>query len=222
MQKGIKNMKDKININDFIKVLIDICNIIEEQKDYLSELDRAIGDGDHGVTMSIGWTAVNEKLKNINPEDGFHKICTQTASSFLSAVGASAGPLYATALMRGGMAIKDKVELDAVEFSLFLDAAANGIKERGKAELGDKTMLDVWIPAAEEMKKQANDGNNLITSLESTAIKAEHAMNATKDLISKRGRSSKLGERSKGHIDPGAASSFIIIKSIFESIKGMN
>ena len=172
--------------------------------------------------MSIGWTAIREKLNDINPQDGFQKICTQIASSFLSAVGASAGPLYATALMRGGMAIKDREDLDAIGLSMFLDAAAKGVKERGKAKLGDKTMLDVWIPVAEEMKRQANDSNDLVSSLEATVNTAENAMNATKNLISKKGRSSKLGDRSKGHIDPGAASSFIIIKSIFLSIKNIN
>ncbi len=107
-------MKEEINTQDFIKIVSDICASIEKQKDYLSELDRAIGDGDHGVTMSIGWTAVKEKLSSINSNEGFQKICTQIASSFLSAVGASAGPLYATALMRGGIAIKDKEFLDAI------------------------------------------------------------------------------------------------------------
>tara|TARA_Y100001970_G_scaffold196385_1_gene238771 strand:- start:693 stop:1340 length:648 start_codon:yes stop_codon:yes gene_type:complete len=212
-------MKEKINTEDFIKIINDICDRIEESKDYLSELDRAIGDGDHGVTMSIGWTAVKNQLNEINPQDGFQKICTQIASSFLSAVGASAGPLYATALIRGGMAIKDIEDVDANNFSLFLDAAAKGIKDRGKADLGDKTMLDVWLPAADEMKNQVAKGNNLINSLEATVKTAENSMNQTKELISKKGRSSKLGERSKGHIDPGAASSYIIINSIYLSIK---
>jgi len=212
-------MKEKISTQDFIKILNDICESIEKQKDYLSELDRAIGDGDHGVTMSIGWTAIKEKLSSINSNEGFQKICMQIASSFLSAVGASAGPLYATALMRGGAAIKDKEFLDALSFSLFLDAAAKGIKDRGKAEIGDKTMLDVWIPAAEEMKKQANSGASLMDALDSTVKNAKNAMNSTKDLLSKKGRSSKLGERSIGHIDPGAASSFVIINSIYQTLK---
>ena len=110
-------MKESIDTKNFITILNNICETIEKEKDYLSELDRAIGDGDHGVTMSIGWTAVKEKLNDINPEDGFQKICTQIASSFLSAVGASAGPLYATALMRGGMAVKDLDILDAEGFA---------------------------------------------------------------------------------------------------------
>jgi dihydroxyacetone kinase phosphoprotein-dependent L subunit len=215
-------MKEEISTEDFIIILSNICETIESQKDYLSELDREIGDGDHGVTMSIGWMAVKEKLSTINPSDGFHKICTQIASSFLSAVGASAGPLYATALMRAGSAVKDKNLLDAMSFSLFLNAAANGIKERGKAEIGDKTMLDVWIPASDEMKKQVSNGADLMIALECTVKKAENAMNATKNLLAKKGRASKLGDRSIGHIDPGAASSFAIINSIFQTLKKMN
>ena len=215
-------MKEEISTEDFIIILSNICETIEDQKDYLSELDREIGDGDHGVTMSIGWMAVKEKLSTINPSDGFHKICAQIASIFLSAVGASAGPLYATALMRGGSAVKDKNLLDAMSFSLFLNAAANGIKERGKAEIGDKTMLDVWIPAADEMKKQVSYGADLMIALECAVKKAENAMNATKNLLAKKGRASKLGDRSIGHIDPGAASSFAIINSIFQTLKKMN
>ena len=215
-------MKEEISTEDFIIILSNICETIEGQKDYLSELDREIGDGDHGVTMSIGWMAVKEKLSTINPSDGFHKICAQIASIFLSAVGASAGPLYATALMRGGSAVKDKNLLDAMSFSLFLNAAANGIKERGKAEIGDKTMLDVWIPAANEMKKQASNGADLMSALECAVKKAENAMNGTKNLLAKKGRASKLGDRSIGHIDPGAASSFTIINSIFQTLKKMN
>ena len=215
-------MKEEISTEDFIIILSNICETIESQKDYLSELDREIGDGDHGVTMSIGWMAVKEKLSTINPSDGFHKICTQIASSFLSAVGASAGPLYATALMRAGSAVKDKNLLDAMSFSLFLNAAANGIKERGKAEIGDKTMLDVWIPTANEMNKKASDGSNLMEALECAVNTAENAMNNTKNLLAKKGRSSKLGKRSIGHIDPGAASSFAIINSIFQTLKEMN
>ena len=215
-------MKETISTEDFIIILNDICKTIEDQKDYLSELDRKIGDGDHGVTMNIGWMAVKEKLSTINPSDGFHKICTQIASSFLSAVGASAGPLYATALMRGGSAVKDKNLLDAMSFSLFLNAAANGIKERGKAEIGDKTMLDVWMPAADEMTKQVSNGADLMIALECAVKKAENAMNDTKNLLAKKGRASKLGDRSIGHIDPGAASSFAIINSIFQTLKKMN
>ena len=99
-------MKKELNTNEFIQIILSICDNVEKEKDYLSELDRATGDGDHGVTMSIGWNAVKEKITTLDDNLTFDKICMQIASSFLSAVGASAGPLYATALMRGGAKLK--------------------------------------------------------------------------------------------------------------------
>ena len=122
----------------------------------------------------------------------------------------------------------DKVELHAdmrgpVEAAAsFVEAAANGIKERGKAELGDKTMLDVWIPAAETIKKTSIAEEDIIEILKQGALKAKQAMDSTKDMLSKKGRSSKLGERSKGHIDPGAASSAMIISTFFEAIRNLD
>ena len=199
-----------------------ICDDIEKNKDYFSELDRATGDGDHGVTMSIGWTAVKEKLDTLSNDLTFDKICMQVASSFLSAVGASAGPLYATALMRGGAKLKDLKSSNALQIADFFEAAANGIKERGKAELGDKTMLDVWIPAAETIKKTSIGQEDIIEILKQGALKAKQAMESTKDMLSKKGRSSKLGERSRGHIDPGAASSAMIINTFFEAIENLD
>ena len=215
-------MKKNLTNKEFIKILYVICDDIEKNKDYFSELDRATGDGDHGVTMSIGWTAVREKLDTLSDDLTFDKICMQVASSFLSAVGASAGPLYATALMRGGAKLKDLQSANASQIADFFEAAANGIKERGKAELGDKTMLDVWMPSAETIKKASIDEENIIEILQQGALKANQAMESTKEMLSKKGRSSKLGERSKGHIDPGAASSAMIINTFFEAVKKLD
>ena len=212
-------MKKNLTTKEFVKILYVICDDIEKNKDYFSELDRATGDGDHGVTMSIGWTAVREKLDTLSDDLTFDKICMQVASSFLSAVGASAGPLYATALMRGGAKLKDLQSANTSQIADFFEAAANGIKERGKAELGDKTMLDVWMPSAETIKKASIDEENIIEILQQGALKANQAMESTKEMLSKKGRSSKLGERSKGHIDPGAASSAMIINTFFEAVK---
>ena len=215
-------MKKNLTNKEFVKILYVICDDIEKYKDYFSELDRATGDGDHGVTMSIGWTAVREKLDTLSDDLTFDKICMQVASSFLSAVGASAGPLYATALMRGGAKLKDLQSANASQIADFFEAAANGIKERGKAELGDKTMLDVWMPSAETIKKASIDEENIIEILQQGALKANQAMESTKEMLSKKGRSSKLGERSKGHIDPGAASSAMIINTFFEAVKKLD
>ena len=215
-------IKKNLNTKEFIQIFFKICENIEKNKDYFSELDRAIGDGDHGVTMSIGWTAVKEKLSEFSDDITFDKICIQVASSFLSAVGASAGPLYATALMRGGAKLKGLKNVNSSQMADFFEAAANGIKERGKAELGDKTMLDVWLPVSEVMKINAEQNDDIIEILLKGSLIAGQAMNSTKDMLSKKGRSSKLGERSKGHIDPGAASSEMIIRTFYETTKDFN
>jgi len=210
-------MKKELDTNEFIRIILAICDNIENEKDYLSELDRATGDGDHGVTMSIGWNAVKEKITTLDNNLTFDKICMQIASSFLSAVGASAGPLYATALMRGGEKLKDFSVINSSQLSDFFDAAANGIQDRGKANLGDKTMLDVWLPTAKKIREISTKTNDIIEILEQGSLMANESMLLTKDMLSRKGRSSKLGERSKGHIDPGAASSALIFRTFYEA-----
>ena len=163
-------MKKELNTNEFIQIILSICDNVEKEKDYLSELDRATGDGDHGVTMSIGWSAVKEKITTLEDNLTFDKICMQIASSFLSAVGASAGPLYATALMRGGAKLKDLSVINSSHIADFFEAAANGIQDRGKANLGDKTMLDVWLPTAEKIKETSNNTDDIIEILEKAHI----------------------------------------------------
>ena len=214
-------MKKELSTNEFIKIILAICDNVEKEKDYLSELDRATGDGDHGVTMSIGWSAVKEKISTLDENLTFDKICMQIASSFLSAVGASAGPLYATALMRGGAKLKDLTVINSSQLSEFFDAAANGIQDRGKANLGDKTMLDVWLPTAKKIKDISSSTDDIIEILEQGSLTANQTMLSTKDMISKKGRSSKLGERSRGHIDPGSASSALIFKTFYEATKNL-
>tara|TARA_B100001741_G_scaffold42538_1_gene30628 strand:+ start:1063 stop:1707 length:645 start_codon:yes stop_codon:yes gene_type:complete len=214
-------MKKELSTNEFIKIILAICDNVEKEKDYLSELDRATGDGDHGVTMSIGWSAVKEKVSTLDDDITFDKICMQIASSFLSAVGASAGPLYATALMRGGTKLKDLTVINSSQLSEFFDAAANGIQDRGKANLGDKTMLDVWLPTAKKIKDISSSTDNIIEILEQGSLTANEKMLSTKDMLSKKGRSSKLGERSRGHIDPGAASSALIFKTFYEATQNL-
>ena len=214
-------MKKELSTNEFIKIILAICDNVEKEKDYLSELDRATGDGDHGVTMSIGWSAVKDKISTLDNNLTFDKICMQIASSFLSAVGASAGPLYATALMRGGAKLKDLTVINSSQLSEFFDAAANGIQDRGKANLGDKTMLDVWLPTAKKIQDISSSTDDIIKILEKGSLTANETMLSTKDMLSKKGRSSKLGERSRGHIDPGAASSALIFKTFYEATQNL-
>lgn len=173
---------------------------IAAKKTYLSDLDTPIGDGDHGNNMARGMRAVTEALATKNPADlttGLKLV----AMSLISKVGGAAGPLYGTAFLE--MAKKSNT---TAELSELLEAAVLGIKQRGGAELGDKTMVDVWEVAVPEY-----------TAGQLTSEKIAQAVEATKELVAKRGRASYLGERSVGHLDPGAVSSGYLFEALLET-----
>ncbi|WP_182086426.1 dihydroxyacetone kinase subunit DhaL [Aureimonas sp. ME7] len=189
------------------------------EKAWLSELDGVIGDGDHGITMEIGWKAVQSALAGNDEDDTIEAICKRMAKAFLDAVGASSGPLYATAFLRAGAAVSDRLHLDAAGVATWLGAALQGIQDRGRAEPGDKTMIDAWVPAVAAARESASAGGSELDVLRAARDGAEAGMRATADLESRRGRSAKLGARSKGHIDPGAASSFVIMRAMTAALE---
>ncbi|MGG3448913.1 MULTISPECIES: dihydroxyacetone kinase subunit DhaL [Bacillaceae] len=210
----------KMTAEDLKTFLKNVVVMIEEQKEYLCELDRKLGDGDHGVTMSIGWQAVNEKLEaELKDEQDCGKICITTGRTFLSAVGSSVGPLYATGFMRGAKAFQGKSELTDVELKDFWVAFVEGIKERGKAEVGDKTMIDTLQPTLESLQTNFEKSNDFLAAFSEAVIAAEQGMESTKEMLSKRGRSSRLGERSLGTKDPGATSAYLILDTFLTTIK---
>ncbi|PLS02289.1 dihydroxyacetone kinase subunit DhaL [Neobacillus cucumis] len=207
---------------DFKKFLSNVVEMIEEQKDYLSELDRKLGDGDHGVTMSIGWQAINEKLQNelANEEDS-SKIAITAGRTFLSAVGSSVGPLYATGFLRGAKVFQNKTELSDQDLVDFWVAFIKGVQERGQAEVGDKTMMDTLYPAMIELEKQFEATFDFYQSFSEAVTAAKKGMESTKDMLSKRGRSSRLGERSLGNQDPGATSAYFILETFNQTLKSV-
>jgi dihydroxyacetone kinase-like protein len=184
-----------------------LADAIEADKARLSELDGAIGDGDHGVTMSMGFSAVRKTLAAAPPADPTG-VFNAAAKSFLNAVGASAGPLYATAFLRAGAAVKGQTQADLVAV---IAAMARGIAERGKAQPGDKTMLDAWAPAAAAAEAARAKGAALREALAAAAQAAAEGAEATRTMPAKLGRASRLGERALGHLDPGAASAATIL-----------
>lgn len=205
---------------DFKLFLSNVVDMIEENKDYLSELDRKLGDGDHGVTMSVGWQAVNEKLNNeLQNEEDCSKISILTGRTFLSAVGSSVGPLYATGFLRGAKAIQNKTELTDEALKDYWVAFIKGVQERGQAEVGDKTMMDTLIPAMNVLEEKFNETRNFFESFSEAVVAAKNGMESTKDMLSKRGRSSRLGERSLGNQDPGATSAYLILNTFLHSVK---
>ena len=167
---------------------------IEAGKDRLSDLDGAIGDADHGITMSLGFMAVNAYLAKLNLDDTPpSEIFTAAASAFLDAVGASTGPLYATAFRRAGQALKQDERLSLADQAAIIKAMTAGIMERGKGQRGDKTMLDVWIPATEAaLNAQARNAGDL-DMWNSILEAAEAGANATRSMVAARGRAARLG-----------------------------
>lgn len=187
-------------------------------RDWLSELDGVIGDGDHGVTMEIGWKAVQAALDNAPEDETIEGSCKRMAKAFLDAVGASSGPLYATAFLRAGAAVGDRLNLDAAALAAWLAAALQGVRDRGRAEPGDKTMIDAWVPAVQAARKAAANGTERDV-INAARDGAETGMKATADLESRRGRSAKLGARSVGHIDPGAASTWVTLHAMASALE---
>ncbi|SKA38836.1 dihydroxyacetone kinase subunit DhaL [Consotaella salsifontis] len=207
-------MRTTLSAADFVAMFHLVADRIEEEKVRLSELDGVIGDGDHGITMAIGWNAVREILTPELEEKSITDVCNLVARTFLNAVGASSGPLYATALMRGGAALKGREGADGAALAGFLAAALQGLRDRGKAEPGDKTMIDAWTPAATAAAAAAEAGALPAEVLRAAAEAAGKGADATAAMLPKKGRSAKLGERALGHVDPGAASAAVILAAM--------
>lgn len=187
--------------------------MIEREKDHLSALDGVIGDGDHGVTMSIGFQAVQRALAELPDDAAPSDVFMLCAKTFLNAVGASAGPLYATGFMRAAASTKGKQTLGADDVADVIAAMADGVVHRGKAEVGQKTMVDAWQPAA-DAALAAKGGASLAAITQSAADAAQAGAEATAQMTASKGRSANLGDRSLGHVDPGAASAALLLKTL--------
>ncbi len=201
-----------ISRQDVLDWITAVAAVLDENKDYLTQLDSAIGDADHGMNMSRGFRAVLGKLPTIGDKD-IGTIFKTVGMTLVSTVGGAAGPLYGTFFMQAGAASAGKQELAATDWSTALEAAINGVMMRGKAVLGDKTMIDSLTPALEALKAAIAEQQPLATALERSAQAAEQGMLATIPLVARKGRASYLGERSAGHQDPGATSSYLILKT---------
>jgi len=183
--------------------------VIVENKDYLTQLDAAIGDADHGINMERGFKKVMSQLPSVSNSD-IGNILKTTGMALISSVGGAGGPLYGTLFMRAGMAASGKHELTDEDLAAVLEAAVDGVVQRGKARLGDKTMVDALSPAANAFKEAIATGNHeTISALQSAVAAAEKGMKDTIPLVARKGRASYLGERSAGHQDPGATSSYL-------------
>lgn len=194
-----------------VKWLTLSAQAMAEHRVELIELDRAIGDSDHGENMDRGFQAVLDKLAESPPETPGAAL-KLTAMALMSKVGGAAGPLYGTAFLRAATTLGDAANVDAAALAAALAAARDGIVARGKAEAGDKTMVDAWTPAVDAAAAAAADGDTLAVLI-AAAEAAEAGAVATDPLVARKGRASYLGERSAGHRDPGAASSALILRA---------
>ena len=184
---------------------------VAEQRDYLVDLDRAIGDGDHGENMDRGFKAALEALGQAQPAS-VAEVLKTVAKTLMSTVGGAAGPLYGTAFLRASKAAGDG-ELDGAGVAAVIAGALNGIQARGKATTGEKTMVDAWTPALEAARAAAEAGSDPVAVLEAAATAAEAGAAATEPMRATKGRASYLGERSIGHLDPGAVSTSLILRA---------
>ena len=198
-----------IDASSLIEIFANISTRMAEERDYLCELDGNIGDADHGIAMTQGFAAVERAITELDPQSStLTEILNTTARSFLNAIGASTGPLYATAFMRAGKWAADRKEIPHVELPQILVAIAQGISNRGKAKLGDKTMFDVWGPVA--IASEAGKSKEELVALAYSSAEATRGMSASL------GRAARLGDRSIGHLDPGAVSAAMIIDIILK------
>lgn len=196
-----------------------ISDAVEAEKDHLSELDGAIGDADHGTTMSLGFLAVKAELAKLDLDEAqISDVMATAAGAFLNAVGASTGPLYATAFRRAAQAVAGKTELDLATCAAIIDAMGSGMRERGKGQRGDKTMLDAWLPAADAAATALAENKSADGFWHDVVASAEAGANATRSMIATKGRAARVRERSLGHVDPGAASSVVILRAMASSL----
>ncbi|TRM13114.1 dihydroxyacetone kinase subunit L [Lentibacillus cibarius] len=186
---------------------------IQENKEYLTTLDQAIGDGDHGINMARGFQEVVNKMTD-QDYASVGDVLKDAAMTLMSKVGGASGPLYGTVFLKMSVAAKGKTYLDHATFTNMLEEAVKGVKQRGKAEVGEKTLVDVWAKMMEFFKQNAD------LQADDIAEEAKQAMNKTKDMMATKGRASYFKERSIGHIDPGAASSYFIFQALAEVVGG--
>lgn len=213
-------MAKELELNQayFIRVLKRMAQVAEENRDYWTQLDSAIGDGDHGINLSIGFRAIAAALPTLEAENlSINQLLKKSGMMLLGKVGGAAGPLYGSFFMKMGADIGEATSVTERELTHMLDNGLQAIKQRGKAELGDKTMIDALEPGIEHLKgySQADDFSGLFqASIEQMKLGAER----TKPLVAKKGRAMRLGERAIGHLDPGATSIWMLLAVFYQEL----
>lgn len=197
-------------------VLLKIVKAIQENKAYLGEVDGLIGDGDHGMNMNKGFSVFAERFKD--EAFTFSEGLDELGMILLNEIGGSMGPIYGTIFMDMAEAGEELEEIDVAQLAAMLEAGLSGLGEIVEAKVGDKTLVDTFTPAVESLKKSAAGGSGLADALSAMKAAAEAGRDSTKDMTAKFGRSSRLGERSRGVLDAGAVSCCIILCAMADGI----
>jgi len=206
---NFKNADGKIIVQNMVKT-------IQTNKEYLSEVDGAIGDGDHGINMNKGFTICGERLKDSS--EGFTEGLDTLGNILFSEIGGSMGPLYGTLFMDMAEAAEEAEIIDAPVFGKMITAAADGVQDLAGAQVGDKTLVDALVPAKEAYLKAVSEGKSFAEALAIMKKAADDGKQSTIDMVAKLGRASRLGERSRGVLDAGATSCSLLLGSIADSI----
>ncbi len=203
-----------------VEILTGVANVIEANKDYLCELDGEVGDGDHGVSMTIGMRTARKALaalENPTPEQAFRAV----SDAYADEVGAASGVMYEVAFAAAADAVAGRDTISqTTDWADAFEALIQAIQKIGKAELGDKTLVDAWLPAAQALRAATVADVNLSVGMQQATQAAWSGVENTKHLIPKRGRASRLGERARGFQDAGATSAYLMIKSMADSVVG--
>jgi dihydroxyacetone kinase-like protein len=196
----------------------EIADSVSAERDYLTQLDAAIGDGDHGINMDRGFGAVQKALAEQDTDVPPGRLLIAVGKTLVSSVGGASGPLWGSAFRRAGRTLGDSPEWDAAQLLAALEAARDGVVELGAAAPGDKTMVDALTPAVEAMRLALGDGASLEAAVGVAAKAAEDGARATVPLQARKGRASYLGERSVGHQDPGATSVALVMRALERAV----
>lgn len=207
------------NTESTVSIIRAMAAAMEENRSFLTKLDSEIGDGDHGTNMHRGFQAALERLNGTDPASAAD-VLKAVSMALISKVGGAAGPLYGTAFLRASTALGGKEEISGENVADAVEAALGGIKQRGKAEAGDKTMVDALEPAAAAAKEAAENSGSAAEVLRAAAEAAGEGSEATVPLTARRGRASYMGQRAAGHKDPGAASTHLLLDAAARVLEG--
>ncbi len=207
-----------ITKKQIIQWLDEFANVLATNKEYLTELDSAIGDADHGINMNRGFSKVKEKLLTVEDKD-IGTILKTISMTLISSVGGASGPLYGTFFLKASTVTANKEDLNSKDLGDLFQIGLDGVKQRGKANLDDKTMIDALEPAIIRYKEKISEGESLIDAMKEAVTAAENGMKNTIPLVARKGRASYLGERSIGHQDPGATSTYLMLKSLLKVLE---